>query len=84
MPIRARFISMPWPRSGFSSQLRKKPWPQWTLAMARAILRRAVRAIPAARTCPCSRALRDAIITARDRIPPATRERLKLLVGKYL
>ena len=53
-------------------------------AMARAILRRAVRAIPAARTCPCSRALRDAIITARDRIPPATRERLKLLVGKYL
>ena len=53
-------------------------------AMAKAILRRAVRAIPAARTCPCSRALRDAIITARDRIPPATRERLKLLVGKYL
>lgn len=53
-------------------------------AMARAILRRAVRAIPAARNCPCSRALRDAIITARDRIPPATRERLKLLVGKYL
>ncbi len=53
-------------------------------AMAKAILCRAVRAIPAARTCPCSRALRDAIITARDRIPPATRERLKLLVGKYL
>jgi len=53
-------------------------------AMAKAILRRAVRAIPAARTCPCSRALQDAIITARDRIPPATRERLKLLVGKYL
>jgi len=53
-------------------------------AMAKAILRRAVRAIPAARTCPCSHALRDAIITARDRIPPATRERLKLLVGKYL
>ena len=53
-------------------------------AMAKAILRRAVRAIPAARTCPCSRALRDAIITARNRIPPATRERLKLLVGKYL
>jgi len=53
-------------------------------AMAKAILRRAVRAIPAARSCPCSRALRDAIITARDRIPPATRERLKLLVGKYL
>ncbi len=53
-------------------------------AMAKAILRRAVRAIPAARTCPCRDALRDAIITARDRIPPATRERLRLLVGKYL
>ncbi len=53
-------------------------------AMAKAILRRAVRAIPAARPCACPHALRDAIITARDRIPPATRERLKLLVGKYL
>ncbi|MGH7408293.1 MAG: S-methyl-5'-thioadenosine phosphorylase, partial [Candidatus Methylomirabilales bacterium] len=46
-------------------------------AMAKAILRRAVRAIPAARTCACPHALRDAIITARDRIPPATRERLR-------
>jgi len=53
-------------------------------ARAKAILRRAVRAVPAARTCACAHALRDAIITARDRIPPATRERLKLLVGKYL
>ncbi len=53
-------------------------------AMAKAILRRAVRAIPAARTCPCRDALRDAIITARDRIPAATRERLRLLVAKYL
>jgi 5'-methylthioadenosine phosphorylase len=53
-------------------------------ARAGAILRRAARAIPAARHCPCAHALRDAIITARDRIPPATRERLKLLVGKYL
>ena len=53
-------------------------------AMAKAILRRAVRTLPAARTCACPHALRDAIITARDRIPPATRERLKLLVGKYL
>jgi 5'-methylthioadenosine phosphorylase len=54
------------------------------VAMARGILRRAVRAIPAARTCPCRHALRDAIITVRDRIPAATRERLRLLVGKYL
>jgi 5'-methylthioadenosine phosphorylase len=53
-------------------------------AMAKAILRRAVRVLPTARTCPCPHALRDAIITARDRIPAATRERLRLLVGKYL
>ena len=53
-------------------------------AIAKAILRRAVRVLPTARTCPCPHALRDAIITARDRIPPATRERLRLLVGKYL
>ena len=31
-----------------------------------------------------SQALRDAIITARDRIPPHARERLGLLIGKYL
>jgi len=53
-------------------------------AMAKAILRRAVRVLPTPRTCPCPHALRDAIITARDRIPAATRERLRLLVGKYL
>jgi 5'-methylthioadenosine phosphorylase len=57
---------------------------QENAAMAKAILRRAIRAIPGVRTCPCPHALRDAILTARDRIPPATRERLKLLVGKYL
>jgi 5'-methylthioadenosine phosphorylase len=34
--------------------------------------------------CPCENALADAIITARDRIPPETKERLRVLVGKYL
>jgi len=34
--------------------------------------------------CPCENALADAIITARDRIPAETKERLKVLVGKYL
>lgn len=34
--------------------------------------------------CPCENALADAIITARDRIPSETRERLRVLVGKYL
>lgn len=32
----------------------------------------------------CEHALKDAIITAPDRIPPQVREKLSLLVGKYL
>lgn len=34
--------------------------------------------------CPCESALAEALITARDRIPDETKERLKLLTGKYL
>ena len=44
----------------------------------------AVAALPGERTCACPAALRDAIITQRDRIPGAARLRLDLLVGKYL
>lgn len=34
--------------------------------------------------CTCQHALRDAIITARERIPAETRRKLALLVGNYL
>ncbi len=34
--------------------------------------------------CACQHALADAIITARDRLPAETKEKLKLLVGKYV
>jgi 5'-methylthioadenosine phosphorylase len=34
--------------------------------------------------CPCENALADAIITARDRIPPDYKERMRLLIGKYV
>ncbi len=34
--------------------------------------------------CACQHALQDAIITARERIPAETRQKLSLLVGKYL
>lgn len=34
--------------------------------------------------CACQHALQDAIITSRDRIPAETRQKLDLLVGKYL
>lgn len=36
------------------------------------------------RTCACAAALQDALITARDRIPPATREKLQVITGPYL
>ena len=51
---------------------------------ARLILREAVRMIPPARTCACGHALRDAIITARERIPAEVKRDLAPIVGKYL
>ena len=51
---------------------------------ARVILREAVRMIPPARTCACGHALRDAIITARERIPAEIMRDLAPIVGKYL
>lgn len=45
-------------------------------------------ALPAANErlhdCPCLHALKDAIITNPTLIPPATRQRLELLIGKYM
>ena len=51
---------------------------------ARVVLREAVRMIPPARTCACGHALRDAIITARERIPAEVKRDLAPIVGKYL
>ncbi|HKA54080.1 MAG TPA: S-methyl-5'-thioadenosine phosphorylase [Candidatus Binatia bacterium] len=51
---------------------------------AQAIIRGAVTRLPAERSCPCARALRDAIITDRALIPAAVKQELAILVGKYL
>ena len=51
---------------------------------ARVILREAVRMIPPVRTCACGHALRDAIITALERIPAEVKRDLAPIVGKYL
>lgn len=51
---------------------------------AQAIIRAAVSRIQEARPCPCAESLRNAIITDRSRIPQAQKERLALLIGKYL
>ncbi len=48
------------------------------------VVKAAVRAMPAERTCACSSALRFAILTDPKAIPDAAREKLGLLVNKYL
>jgi 5'-methylthioadenosine phosphorylase len=48
------------------------------------IVRHAVKAISAERTCSCGSALKDAVITARDRIPEQARRDLAPLIGKYV
>jgi 5'-methylthioadenosine phosphorylase len=48
------------------------------------VVREAVAAMPRERTCKCASALATAIITAREAMPAHTRERLKLLIGKYV
>jgi 5'-methylthioadenosine phosphorylase len=48
------------------------------------VVRATVAAIPKRRSCKCGAALAHAIITERDKIPAATREKLKPILGKYL
>ncbi|QNI30410.1 S-methyl-5'-thioadenosine phosphorylase [Alloacidobacterium dinghuense] len=53
-------------------------------ANAANVVRAAVAAMPKERTCACATALQYAILTNPAAIPAETRERLDLLVGKYL
>lgn len=48
------------------------------------VVRSAVGLLPRERTCACATAAKFAIMTSREAIPPATREKLSLLYGKYL
>ncbi|HEV8524763.1 MAG TPA: S-methyl-5'-thioadenosine phosphorylase [Terriglobales bacterium] len=48
------------------------------------VIREAVAAMPKARGCKCGQALATAILTDRDKIPTATRQKLALLLDKYL
>src|SRR5438270_10734904 len=48
------------------------------------VVRSAVAAMPQERRCKCGAALRHAIITQPDKISPAARKRLALLLDKYL
>jgi 5'-methylthioadenosine phosphorylase len=48
------------------------------------VVKAAVAAMPKERRCRCGSALADAIITERSKIPAEARQRLKLLLDKYL
>jgi 5'-methylthioadenosine phosphorylase len=48
------------------------------------VVREAVAAMPKQRNCKCGSALAHAIITERSKIPPGARERLHLILEKYL
>jgi 5'-methylthioadenosine phosphorylase len=51
---------------------------------AQRVVREAVRTLPSDRTCACGHALRHAILTSRDAITAQAKERLGLLIGKYV
>ncbi len=53
-------------------------------ANAARVVRAAVAAMPSERNCACQSALQYALLTSPDAIPPAAREKLELLIGKYL
>ncbi len=48
------------------------------------VVRETVAAMPQERACKCGSALAHAIITDRTKIPQAAKDRLKLILGKYL
>jgi 5'-methylthioadenosine phosphorylase len=48
------------------------------------VVRETVAAMPKGRSCKCGSSLAHAILTERSKIPPATRKKLKLILGKYL
>ena len=54
------------------------------VTMAKAIIRNAVKRIGAERACPCASALQYAIITDKSVIPDEARQRLDLIIGKYV
>jgi len=52
--------------------------------LAQEAIKQLVRALPEERSCNCTNALASALITQPERIPAETRQRLSLLVNKYL
>jgi 5'-methylthioadenosine phosphorylase len=51
---------------------------------AQRVLREAVRALPADRSCKCGSALQHALVTNMKLVPPATKRRLAAILAKYI
>jgi 5'-methylthioadenosine phosphorylase len=52
--------------------------------LCKQIVKLATGKIAAERDCDCPTALKNAIVTAPEAMPPAQKEKLSLLIGKYL
>ena len=50
----------------------------------REIIKRSITRVTEERNCACATALRTAIVTSPDAIPPETRKKLDLIIGKYI
>jgi 5'-methylthioadenosine phosphorylase len=48
------------------------------------VVKETIAAMPKGRDCKCGRALAHAILTERDKIPAATRQKLAMILDKYL
>ena len=51
---------------------------------AKEIIKLAISRIPDKRDCPCSTALGTALVTSRETIPPEQKQKLNLILGKYI
>jgi 5'-methylthioadenosine phosphorylase len=57
---------------------------QQNVATARKIIKTAVGQLAGERACPCADALKYAIMTHKELIPASTRQKLDVIMGKYL
>jgi len=51
---------------------------------AKSVIKRAIPLVPDKRECHCARALENAIVTAKEYIPQDIKDKLDLIIGKYL
>ncbi len=51
---------------------------------AKAIIKKAIGVLPVQKSCECSHALRNCIVTQAKLIPPQLQEKLRFIIGKYI